>query len=190
MEAAVSKRAKAPKASPLEAKVEGVTGAGTNAEALAPQSPPLPPPGSRLATVTLLGGREISAHGLGTLALAVRYPDPGKRPTHAAAIAVIHAAIDAGARLVDTGDTYCDGPDDLHSGEQLVAEVRTWLGNCSPCPVSPVQVQYPEFGPTTFCVGVLSNLLQASSRGADSTSYPVSHGHNTRSASAVYAPSC
>ena len=75
--------------------------------------------GAPLATVAL-GGQVICAHGLGTLALAVRYPDQSKRPSRAAAIALIHAALDAGAGIIDTGDTYCDGADDHHSGERVV----------------------------------------------------------------------
>lgn len=88
------------------------------AEAEAEAAPP------RHRDHTPRGGRAISAHGLGTRALAFRCPDPSKCFGRAAATAVIHAALDAGARPVDTGDAYCVYPEDLRAGEGLVAEVQ------------------------------------------------------------------
>lgn len=69
-------------------------------------------------TVTL-GGEKLNAFGLGTLALGVTYSG---RPEEEEAIAVIHAAIDAGCQLIDTADTYCHDGKELHYAERLVAK--------------------------------------------------------------------
>jgi aryl-alcohol dehydrogenase-like predicted oxidoreductase len=51
----------------------------------------------------------------------------------ARAIQVIHAALDAGATLLDTADSYCHDESDAGHNERLVAEaLRTWRGDrCS-----------------------------------------------------------
>jgi aryl-alcohol dehydrogenase-like predicted oxidoreductase/predicted kinase len=46
------------------------------------------------------------------------------------AIAVIHAALDAGATLLDTADAYCLDDDDTGHNERLIARaLRTWSGD-------------------------------------------------------------
>ncbi len=51
------------------------------------------------------------------------------RPEWNEAIAMIHMALDAGVRVLDTADTYCLDDKELHYGERLAAEaVRTWSG--------------------------------------------------------------
>lgn len=46
-----------------------------------------------------------------------------------AALAVIHAALDAGVRLLDTADAYCHDHRDLGHNERLVARaLKTWTG--------------------------------------------------------------
>ncbi|MFT3881928.1 MAG: aldo/keto reductase [Gemmatales bacterium] len=51
------------------------------------------------------------------------------RPAEAEAIALIHQALDAGIRLLDTADAYCLNHKDLHYGEQLARQaVDTWKG--------------------------------------------------------------
>ncbi|HEU4658460.1 MAG TPA: aldo/keto reductase, partial [Capillimicrobium sp.] len=56
---------------------------------------------------------------------------PG-RPDRAAAIRTIHAALDAGVRVIDTADAYCLDASELGHGELLVAEaLATWSGDAS-----------------------------------------------------------
>src|SRR5256885_13666879 len=46
------------------------------------------------------------------------------------AIAVIHAALDAGATLLDTADAYCHDERDLGHNERLIARaVASWSGD-------------------------------------------------------------
>ena len=50
----------------------------------------------------------------------------------ARSLAVIHAALDAGATLLDTADAYCHDEADFGHNERLVAKaVRTWTGDRS-----------------------------------------------------------
>ena len=50
----------------------------------------------------------------------------------ARSVAVIHAALDAGATLLDTADAYCHDERDFGHNERLVAEaLRTWPGDRS-----------------------------------------------------------
>jgi aryl-alcohol dehydrogenase-like predicted oxidoreductase/predicted kinase len=50
----------------------------------------------------------------------------------ARSIAVIHAALDAGATLLDTADAYCHDETDFGHNERLIAEaLRTWTGDRS-----------------------------------------------------------
>lgn len=50
----------------------------------------------------------------------------------ARSIAVIHAALDAGATLLDTADAYCHDHTDTGHNERLIAEaLRTWRGDRS-----------------------------------------------------------
>ncbi|MBL8243206.1 MAG: aldo/keto reductase, partial [Rhodanobacteraceae bacterium] len=51
------------------------------------------------------------------------------RPAQADAIGVIHAALDAGFRVLDTADSYALDDRDLHYGERLArAAVDSWNG--------------------------------------------------------------
>lgn len=62
--------------------------------------------------------------GLGLLRLSTE-----DRPGREEAIALIHQALDAGVRLLDTADSYGLDHKDLHYGERLAADaVRSWRG--------------------------------------------------------------
>ena len=51
---------------------------------------------------------------------------------HVRSTAVIHAALDAGATLLDTADAYCRDGDETGHNERLIAEaLRSWLGDRS-----------------------------------------------------------
>jgi aryl-alcohol dehydrogenase-like predicted oxidoreductase len=51
------------------------------------------------------------------------------RPDEAEAVRVIHAALDAGVRLLDTADVYCLSDEDLGHNERLMARaLREWSG--------------------------------------------------------------
>ena len=53
---------------------------------------------------------------------------PGREDTQA--IAVIHAALDAGATLLDTADAYCHGEEDVGHNERLIAQaLASWKGD-------------------------------------------------------------
>lgn len=63
--------------------------------------------------------------GLGEMPLSV-----AGRPDRDRAIRTIHAALDAGVRLIDTADAYSLGADDFGHGETLVAEaLAAWSGD-------------------------------------------------------------
>ncbi|MFN7145646.1 MAG: aldo/keto reductase, partial [Myxococcota bacterium] len=61
--------------------------------------------------------------GLGCLRLGTE-----GRPDEASAIALIHHALDAGVRVLDTADSYCLDDKDLHYGERLVAKALAGWG--------------------------------------------------------------
>ena len=42
------------------------------------------------------------------------------RPAEADAIAVLHRAVDAGVRLIDTSDAYCKDETEKHHNERLI----------------------------------------------------------------------
>jgi aryl-alcohol dehydrogenase-like predicted oxidoreductase len=72
-----------------------------------------------------LGGRSVSAIGLGAMPMSV-----DERPSHDQAMRTIHAALDAGITLIDTADAYCRDADDVGHNEQVVADaLRTWSGD-------------------------------------------------------------
>lgn len=84
-----------------------------------------------------IGPWEVPAIGLGCMPLSVsaslRADDPADRER---AIGVIHAALDAGVRLLDTADIYAPSWDTFGHNEALVGEaVRTWPGNAGPFPI-------------------------------------------------------
>ena len=81
--------------------------------------------------MTVLAGYGIGRIGLGTMALAVE-----GRPSRDVAVDVIHAALDAGVRYLDTAWSYyrpsvpgCGLARDLGYGELLVRDaLSTWDG--------------------------------------------------------------
>ena len=60
-------------------------------------------------------GPQVSAHGLGCMGMSALYGDADR----AESIATIHAALDAGVTLLDTGDFYGMGHNELLIGEAL-----------------------------------------------------------------------
>ena len=67
----------------------------------------------------------VGAIGLGAMPLSVE-----GRPDEDAAVAVVHAALDAGITLVDTADAYCLGADDVGANERLVGRaLASWGGD-------------------------------------------------------------
>lgn len=75
-----------------------------------------------------LGPFTVSAIGLGAMPLSMNndreYPDPD------AAIATVHAALDAGVTLIDTADIYAPSWDQMGHNEKIVGEaVRSWGGD-------------------------------------------------------------
>jgi aryl-alcohol dehydrogenase-like predicted oxidoreductase len=72
-----------------------------------------------------IGGRTVSAIGLGAMPMSL-----SGRPDEARSIRTIHAALDAGIRLIDTADSYCLGAGDVGHNERLIAKaLRQWSGN-------------------------------------------------------------
>jgi aryl-alcohol dehydrogenase-like predicted oxidoreductase len=72
-----------------------------------------------------LGGLRVSAIGLGEMQLSL-----AGRPDEAQAIRTVHAALDAGATLIDTADAYCVDESDMGHGERLVAKaLAAWPGD-------------------------------------------------------------
>ena len=71
-----------------------------------------------------VAGRPLSPLGLGCMPLS--HPSVVEP---ARAVATIHAALDAGARLLDTADAYCP-PGDVGHNERVVARaLREWSGD-------------------------------------------------------------
>ena len=72
-----------------------------------------------------IGDVEVGAVGLGCMELSIEgHPDEQQ------AVATVHAALDAGVRLLDTADAYCLGPDDVGANERLVARaLASWGGD-------------------------------------------------------------
>ncbi|AKT42087.1 aldo/keto reductase [Chondromyces crocatus] len=62
-------------------------------------------------------GPMVSAVGLGGMYLSIQ-----GRPDEAQAIRTIHAALDAGMRLIDTADVYCHDHRDIGHNERLIAK--------------------------------------------------------------------
>jgi aryl-alcohol dehydrogenase-like predicted oxidoreductase len=63
-----------------------------------------------------IGDLAVSAIGLGAMPLSIH-----ERPDEHDALAVLHAALDAGVTLIDTADTYCAGPHEIGHNERLIA---------------------------------------------------------------------
>lgn len=72
------------------------------------------------------GAPTVSVVGFGGMPLSIS----GRPDDEAAAIRVIHAALDAGMTLVDTADVYCLDDTDIGHNERLVAKaLRSWGGH-------------------------------------------------------------
>ena len=70
------------------------------------------------------GAPDVAVVGLGGMHLSI-----AGRPDEATALRVIHAALDAGATILDTADVYCLDDSDLGHNERLLAKaLRTWGG--------------------------------------------------------------
>ncbi|MGY1786298.1 aldo/keto reductase [Geodermatophilus sp. SYSU D00698] len=75
-----------------------------------------------------IGDRTVSAIGLGAMPLSTKT----ERPTREEAVAVVHAALDAGVTLVDTADAYARDEAEFGHNETLVAEaLASWGGDPS-----------------------------------------------------------
>jgi aryl-alcohol dehydrogenase-like predicted oxidoreductase len=64
----------------------------------------------------MLAGEPIFPIGLGCMPMSLAGRPPDER-----GIRTIHAALDAGVRLLDTADSYCEGEDDVGRNERLIA---------------------------------------------------------------------
>ncbi|MGY1830371.1 aldo/keto reductase [Geodermatophilus sp. SYSU D01180] len=71
-----------------------------------------------------IGDRTVSAIGLGAMPLSTKTD----RPTREEAVAVVHAALDAGVTLVDTADAYARDEAEFGHNETLVAEALASYG--------------------------------------------------------------
>src|SRR5258708_7580856 len=70
------------------------------------------------------GAPDVAVVGLGGMHLSI-----AGRPDEATALRVIHAALDAGATLLDTADVYCLDDADIGHNERLMAKaLHTWGG--------------------------------------------------------------
>lgn len=70
------------------------------------------------------GAPAVPAVGYGGMHLSLQ-----DRPLEPQGVAVIHAALDAGARLIDTADAYCLDDSDTGHNERLIAQaLRAWSG--------------------------------------------------------------
>lgn len=67
----------------------------------------------------------VSKVGFGGMPLSLR-----DRPSEAESMKVLHAALDAGATLIDTADVYCLDDDDIGHNERLIAKALAgWSGD-------------------------------------------------------------
>jgi aryl-alcohol dehydrogenase-like predicted oxidoreductase len=69
------------------------------------------------ATTRSLAGTEIYPIGLGAMPMSL-----AGRPDEARSIRTIHAALDAGANLIDTADAYCRDESEVGHNERLIAK--------------------------------------------------------------------
>jgi aryl-alcohol dehydrogenase-like predicted oxidoreductase len=70
-----------------------------------------------------IAGVDVSAIGLGAMEFSVE-----GHPSYEQAIRTIHAALDAGVRLIDTADAYTPDPDDMGHNERIVADALSQWG--------------------------------------------------------------
>lgn len=80
------------------------------------------------------GAVEIGAVGLGAMRLSTLSPSgegaKGSRPDRAAALRVLHTALDAGLTFIDTADSYCLGAEEAGHNERLIREaLEVWPGD-------------------------------------------------------------
>src|SRR5258705_4617888 len=68
-------------------------------------------------TTRSLAGTEIYPIGLGAMPMSL-----AGRPDEAQSIRTIHAALDAGANLIDTADAYCRDESEVGHNERLIAK--------------------------------------------------------------------
>ena len=74
-----------------------------------------------------IGRSRVSALGLGAMPMSLE-----NRPDEAQSLRTIHAALDAGARLIDTADAYCINRDETGHNERLIAKaLAQWSGDAS-----------------------------------------------------------
>ncbi|MGY1779527.1 aldo/keto reductase [Geodermatophilus sp. SYSU D01036] len=71
-----------------------------------------------------IGDRTVGAIGLGAMPLSTKTDRPGREE----AVAVVHAALDAGVTLVDTADAYARDEAEFGHNETLVAEALASYG--------------------------------------------------------------
>jgi aryl-alcohol dehydrogenase-like predicted oxidoreductase len=71
-----------------------------------------------------IGEQTVSSIGLGAMPLSTKQP----RPSREEAVAVVHAALDAGVTLVDTADAYSRDEAEFGHNEELVAEALSSYG--------------------------------------------------------------
>ncbi|MGY1650454.1 aldo/keto reductase [Geodermatophilus sp. SYSU D01119] len=71
-----------------------------------------------------IGDQTVSAIGLGAMPLSTKTD----RPSREDAVAVVHAALDAGVTLVDTADAYARDESEFGHNESLVAEALSSYG--------------------------------------------------------------
>ncbi|MGY1916390.1 aldo/keto reductase [Blastococcus sp. SYSU DS0973] len=72
-----------------------------------------------------IGSQTVGAVGLGAMPLSTK----DDRPSHDDAVAVVHAALDAGVTLIDTADAYSRDEVEFGHSESLVAEALTSYGD-------------------------------------------------------------
>ncbi len=81
----------------------------------------------------MIGSRQVSAIGLGAMPMSTA----GHMPDEAQSIRTIHAALDAGIRLIDTADAYTPSHTDVGHNERLVAKaLASWGGDADSVLVS------------------------------------------------------
>jgi aryl-alcohol dehydrogenase-like predicted oxidoreductase len=73
-----------------------------------------------------IGGRSVSAIGLGAMAMSIE-----GRPDEARSIATIHAALEAGVTLIDTADAYHLRATDVGHNEILIAKALRLAGSAA-----------------------------------------------------------
>jgi aryl-alcohol dehydrogenase-like predicted oxidoreductase len=72
-----------------------------------------------------IGDHPVSAIGLGAMPLSTKTD----RPSREDAVAVVHAALDAGVTLIDTADAYAADESEFGHNESLVAEALASYGS-------------------------------------------------------------